>query len=323
MAHLTNTQKKSRNSFIALLIGIILVIAAIGYVLFGGITSKSAYLENQDFAKALATAMHKTARGVSKDDLAAVKYLEVSYDATNKQYSVALGDDEFVSKYEDFRALSDAASAAADSTADEAASEESADETTAAPTQEEITAAQEEVQKLAKTATFDGDDKSVFTDLQYFTGVDTISLSSVTVPDASIFAGFTNLRKGYFYSAGITDVSAFGNLDLDKIEELDFTGNTIEDWSALESIGDKVTVTNSYTIGTDDQGNQTLVPFVQNLTQYLEEQAKQAEEGADAGTDETTGDNADGATDDAADTTDTADNTTTPEASSDNAQYAE
>ena len=99
MANLTASQKKSRNKFIALIIGIIIVAAACAYVIYGGVTAKSNLLENQNFAKALSEVTGKTPLAISENDLAAVKYLEMSYDSTNKQYSLAVGYDDFMAEY--------------------------------------------------------------------------------------------------------------------------------------------------------------------------------------------------------------------------------
>ncbi len=269
MAHLTASQKKSRNKFIALLIGIVIVAAAIVYVVYGGLTSTSPIMANQDFADALSEAFGKTEASITEEDMAQVKYLELSYDATNKAYMLAVGYDDFIAAYDEYNEK-----------VDNLAEGETAPEAT--------------FTDLAKMVTFEGDEESDLSDVKFFTGVDTISLSSIPVTNEYI-GTLTNLRKGYFYSCGITDVSGFANLDLTKIEELDLTGNTITDWTALNSISDKVIVANYYTVEADEEGKQTLVPVTQTLTQYNEEQAKAEEEanaetaeGTDEGATETT-----------------------------------
>lgn len=321
MAHLSNSQKKSRNGFIALLVGILLILAATAYVLFEGITAKSAFLANQKLATALGETFSKRPMSVGKDDLAKVKYLSVSYNADDKQYSVQMGLDDFMTAYDKLVAKQEA-DKDADTTED-----------------------QQKLSGLIKSATFEGDENSVLTDLSYFTGLKSVALSSVpsidaatlkafsgveelslssvklasdasfadyknlktvsisssdalpedaltsfataetvalySVPltDTSVFSTYTNLKNGYFNSNGITDVSDFAKLDLDKIEALDFTGNTIADWTPLLGISDKVTVANYYTIEADENGQQQYVPVTQTLTQYIEEQAKNASEG--------------------------------------------
>ena len=71
MAKLTQSQKKSRNSFITLIIAIILVAAASFYVIFDGVTTKSDLFENKQLAKAFASVLDKKLpSSISKDDLA-------------------------------------------------------------------------------------------------------------------------------------------------------------------------------------------------------------------------------------------------------------
>jgi len=256
MANLTASQKKKRNDFVALLIGIIVVLAAIVLVTYAGIMAKSAYLVNGDLATALGEIHGEAVRSVSKEDLAAAKYVEVYYDAEYKQAAIAIGYDDFLAKY--YEAEN------SDATLDEAA------------------------QALLKSAVFEADDDSVFDDLKYFTGAEVINLINVKVTDPAMFSSFTSLKRGAFTSCGITDVSAFASLDLTKIEELNFSGNTIEDWTALESISDKVIVesyqtlelTEEGTIELDENGQFATTTVETTLTEHLAEKAAE-EEGTD------------------------------------------
>ena len=311
MANLTASQKKSRNKFIALIIGIIIVAAACAYVIYGGVTAKSNLLENQNFAKALSEVTGKTPLAISENDLAAVKYLEMSYDSTNKQYSLAVGYDDFMAEYT--KQLE--ANSADDAASDETAADENTDaENTAADTSADNTADTAndtsndnantdsvDLSTLVKSAVFKGTEDDVFADLKYFTGVETISVYGVKFPADFDFAVYKNLTRGYFGNAGITTVEKFAGLDLENIVSLDFSGNTIEDWSALESISDKVTVFSGYTIEADDDGNYQYVPYTQTLTDYLKEQADSADnadesaDNADENADAADGENADGA----------------------------
>ncbi len=252
MARLTATQKKKRNSFVALLIGILVVLAAIVYVVYAGVMSKSAFLENQDFATALSEVFGKSARSVSAQDLAGVKYLEIYHDTENDMCGLAIGDDEFLDKYNEAMASEDA---------------ENADTS---------------YYDLAKSSTFDADDNMVLADLKYFTGAEVLNLNMVTIADSSVLGEFKNLKRGTFASCGITDVSAFASLDLTKIEELNFSGNTISDWTALESIADKVIVNSSYSVEMGDDGNYTLVPVEITLADQLAEAEAENAEGEEA-----------------------------------------
>lgn len=323
MANLTASQKKSRNKFIALIIGIIIVAAACAYVIYGGVTAKSNLLENQNFAKALSKVTGKTPLAISENDLAAVKYLEMSYDSTNKQYSLAVGYDDFMAEYTKQLEAKNASDTASDETAadentdanaDNTAADAAADNTADAANDTSSDKANDDsvdLSTLVKSAVFKGTEDDVFADLKYFTGVETISVHGVKFPVDFDFGVYKNLTRGYFGNAGITTVETFANLNLENIESLDFSGNTIEDWSALESISDKVTVFSGYTVETGDDGNYQYVPYTQTLTDYLKEQADNANN-ADENADAADGENADGAdnaensdnTDAAADSTD-------------------
>lgn len=321
MANLTASQKKSRNKFIALIIGIIIVAAACAYVIYGGVTAKSNLLENQHFAKALSEVTGKTPLAISEKDLAAVKYLEMSYDSTNKQYSLAVGYDDFMTEYTKQLEASNADAQTADETALDESNGETAENTadsTAADSAADTTADTSgdstdsvDLSTLVKSAVFKGTEDDVFADLKYFTGVETISVYGVKFPADFDFGVYKNLTRGYFGNAGITSVEKFASLDLDSIESLDFSGNTVEDWSALESISDKVTVFSGYTIEAGEDGNYQYVPYTQTLTDYLAEQAANDAGNAD-GTDAENADGADSAADAAFDETENnSDNTET------------
>ena len=246
MANLSTTQKKKRNAFVALLAGIVVVLAAIVLVVYSGVMAKSAFLENQDFATALSQVFGKSARSVSAEDLANVKYFELYHDSEADMCAIAIGGDDFMAKYDEANAIEDNTDTS--------------------------------YYDLAKTATFEADDDFTFADLKYFTGAKVLNINNVAIEDQTVFGSFTELKKGYFTSCALTDVSAFASLDLTKIEELNFAGNEITDWSALESIADKVIVNSSYSVEMGEDGNYNLVPVEVTLA----EQMKQAEEAENA-----------------------------------------
>ena len=263
MATFTQTQKKKRNGFVALLIAILLVAAALFYVVYCGEMAKSSYLENADFATALGQALDKRVRSVSADDLAKVRYLQVTNDG--EHCSVFLGYDDFMEQYDKYMAQVDAAEAA------EANGEEVPEVTEQHP------------QIFAKSAQFDVKKDAVITldDVKYFTNAEVVNISGATV-DSALLGTFKNLEEGYFGSCGITDVSALATLDLTKIKELNLSGNNITDWSPLEAIAEKVIINSGYTIGDDGNGGYTLIPMETTLKDQMEEDAKAAEEAAKA-----------------------------------------
>ncbi len=267
MANLTGTQKKKRNQFAALLVAIVVVLAAIFYVVFSAFMAKSAFLENQDFASALSQAFGKSARSVSAEDMAKVKYVEIANNGENG--SVFLGYEDFIEQYDKYIAEVEAAQAA----------EEAGEEVP------EITA--EHPVSLAKSGTFEADEEITLNDVKYFTGAEVISLTSVGV-DAEALGQFSNVKKAYFSYCGIDNeavATLAEGLNLEQVEELVFMGSSVDDWSPLESISDKVTI-QSYGLQMTEDGQYTVVPQEQTLTEYLEAkaeaEAKAAEEEAKA-----------------------------------------
>lgn len=258
MAHLTGSQKKSRNKFIALLVAILVVAAAIFYVVYASVMAKSAYLENQDFATALATAFDKDARKVSQDDLSGVKYVEIYNDGSNT--SVFLGYDNFVEQYKKY-----VAEVEARTEAEEAGAEELPEITTEHPA------------ALAINGSFetDSDEELVLNDIKYFTGAEIVSFSGISF-DAAAMSQYKNLKEASFTYCSLTneDLAAIaGSIDLTKIEKLTFMGNSIDDWSPVESISDKVTIA-SYGYTIDENGQLAMTSNEQTLTEYLAAQAE-------------------------------------------------
>lgn len=271
MAQLSGTQKKQKNTFIVLLIAIVVVLAAIAYVLYGGLTSKSALLDNQDFAAALSETLGKAPAFIGESELANVKYLAVSYDANEKSAMVVTGGDEFVTRYEEYMAQVDAAAE-----------------------DEEVT--QPDLSAYVKMATFSSKEVPTLDDVKYFTGLKRIELSGISVSDSSVFAGMTGLTSGLISGCGLTEVNGLAGLDAEAVDTLYVTGNSIEDWSGLDYIADKVIVNSYYTPGFTEDGQLDFNNFQyveQTLTELKEEEAARAEDEENA--DNT--DNADDATD--------------------------
>ena len=262
MANFTSSQKKKRTGFVVLLIAILVVAAAIFYVVFSGEMAKSTLLENQDFATALGDALGKYPRSITEEDLAEVKYVEIYNDGTN--CGVYLGYDDFVAQYDKYMAQVDAAEEA------EKAGEEEIPEVT-----------EKHPVELAKAGVFEVDAETLsLNDVKYFTGAQIVNFTGFDI-DSSVISSFKNLKEGYFSANGLTDVSAFSELDLTKIEELSFMSNNITDWSPLESISDKVEII-SYGLQMTEDGQYTVVPQTMTLTEKLEADAKAAEEAAKA-----------------------------------------
>lgn len=262
MANLTKTQKKNRNKFIALLVAIVLVLAAIIYVGYSAFMAKSAFLDNQDFATALATALDKAERKVSKDDLAAVNFLEVIN--AGETAAVTLGDKTFTDNvYEKYL------------TAVEAAEKAEAENAETTPDIPELDTSS------LKTAEFEVDKNEALklSDMKYFSGVEVITVSGVDL-DAETLKSFANVKRATFDACDITDeeLAAFaGAINKEAVKEIVFSGASINDWAPLSDISDKVTISGYNFVPTED-GSYTVGLVEQTLTEYLAEQAAAEEE---------------------------------------------
>ena len=244
MAQLSGTQKKQKKSFIVMIIAIIVVLAAIAYVLFGGLTRTSSLIGNQKFATALSEVLGKAPAFISEEDLASVKYLALQ--KSDNEYYIAISkSSDFVDAYNKYSEDLDNG------------------------TETDV-----DIESLLKTSSFKAGDNDTFDEIKYFTGLDMIELISIALPDSSVFSGMTSLINARVYDCGLTEVNGFANLDADAVDKLYLVGNDVEDWSPLDYIQDKVTVTETYGIDVDEDGNYSLVPQSQTLREYYEAQAE-------------------------------------------------
>ena len=288
MAQLSGSQKKQQKTFVVLLVAIVVVLAAIAYIAYGELTAHSSLFEDQKFAEAIAKDLGKAPAFLKESDLAAVKYLGVSYDGS-ETVTVATGDDKFVDTYNEYVTKSEAG--------------------------EDVSSY--DFTKLVKTTTytFKGEEAPVIDDLKLFTGVRNIDIVGIHVTDSSVFAGMTGFETASFMSCGLTEVAGFAGIDTEKLVKLTLTGNNIEDWSPLDAVADKVIVSSGYTFTPSEDGTVDFNNMTYTETTLTEHYAKKAQEEANAAdnTDETdantdTADNADAPADNAEDAADNADN---------------
>ena len=253
MAQLSGTQTKQKKTFIALVVAIVVVAVAITFVLYGELTSRSSLLENQDFAAALSDNLGKAPAFLKESDLAAVKYLGVSYQSETVQ--VITGGNEFTSQYLEYLDKIEA--------------------------DEDVSGY--DLTKLVKISTFEAKEAPKLDDIKFFTGVEVLEVSGVTVSDSTIFSGMTSLVNGSVTGCELTEVKGFAGLNAETVKELNLSSNNVEDWSPLDYIKDKVIVSASYMLepsedGAIDFNNFTYVE--QTLTEYYEKQAEKAEDEA-------------------------------------------
>ena len=289
MAQLSGTQKKQQKTFVVLLVAIVVVLAAIAYIAYGELTAHSSLFEDQKFAEAIAKDLGKAPAFLKESDLAAVKYLGVSYDGS-ETVTVATGDDKFVDTYNEYVTKSEAG--------------------------EDVSSY--DFTKLVKTTTytFKSEEAPVIDDLKLFTGVRNIDIAGIHVTDSSVFAGMTGFETASFMSCGLTEVAGFAGIDTEKLVKLTLTGNDIEDWSPLDAVADKVIVSSGYMLTPNEDGTVDFNNMTYTETTLTEHYAEQAQDNTntdetDTNTDTTddTADNADAPADNA---DDTADNTDAP-----------
>lgn len=297
MANLSGTQKKKQNQFIALVIAIIVVVAAIAFVVVG----KYAFItfSNDTFESVLASALDAKADFISDSDLKDVKYFEFYNDGTN--LSVYLGDDDFLTKlaaYEDEQeAIADAEEAKqaeieeAKKAAEDAGEEFNEEEfvaTTVVP-EETVKHPAEETKNAVGTST---KAYEKLNDIKYFTSVKRMSVIGAEIDSAS-FKSLKNLTNATFDSCKFDSLDGFKALDLAKFESITFSNCTgISDWTPLESIADKVTVINYFPIDLGD-GNVQYYPMSYTLAEMLaeseaEETTETTDEATEDGAEETT-----------------------------------
>ncbi len=303
MANLSGTQKKKQNQFIALVIAILVVVAAIAFVIVG----KYAFItfSNDSFENVLASALDSKADFIPNSALKDVKYFEFYNDGTN--LSVYLGDDDFLTKlaaYEDEqKAIADAEEAKnteieeAKKAAEDAGEEFNEEEFVATTVVPEATVEHpaEETKNAVGTST---KAYEKLNDIKYFTSVKRMSVIGAEIDSAS-FKGLKNLTNATFDSCKFDSLDGFKALDLTKFESITFSNCTgINDWTPLESIADKVTVINYFPIDLGN-GNVQYYPMSYTLAEMLAEPEAEetettdeaTEDGAEENTEEVTEEN--------------------------------
>lgn len=89
---------------------------------------------------------------------------------------------------------------------------------------------------------FEYSENDSLSDLGRFKNVEMFELYDVKISDISFMKNYNSLICGYFLNNGITDISALEGYNPEYLAELDFSGNEISDWTAVEQIKDKIIV---------------------------------------------------------------------------------
>lgn len=269
MAHLTGSQKKKRNTFIALCVAIVLVIAAIALVVYNGLTVAS--FGNETVEKAVAESLggKNKAGSLKKDELAKYTYVELSnveLAPGSAQFNVALGKDDFVTALDAYTKASNEKNTKLDELYNEALEAKKAEKGDAEWTQEDQTAFDEayvapEVditvpeypEKLLKTASTDTSSAYVnMDDIKYFTGAKTVSILGGKV-DIKNLKGLKNLSELTITASKIENFEELAKLDYTKIKKVTIDvaceGYTENMLNALKPYGEKIYFAQYYNYG--------------------------------------------------------------------------
>lgn len=200
--------------------------------------------ENERLYNAVCYALMKDPTLVTQEDILNVKYLSIDLE-DNGEYTVLVGLSDYIDAY--FELVNN-------------------------PDDTEI---YKKLISLTRKASFENDEQDVFSDIAKFTKVNVFEYYDIPINDVSFLKNLNELYFGYFNSNGITDVSALSDYNPKTLRELDFTGNDIEDWSALEDIKDKVIVHYSVKEYDNGKGEKIQVPFELRLSEKIEQDKQQ------------------------------------------------
>ncbi len=220
--------------------------------------------ENNNLISALALAFEKDASQITADDCLKVRYLAVGKD-TESTYTLYTGFEDYSIAYF----------------------------TEIVKPQEEQNP--ENLMEYVKVVPLSYSEEDRFeNDLKLFKNVEIFEFYDIKISDVSFLNSFDNLYYGYFNGNGITDISSLEGFNPSTLRELDFTGNTINDWSALMHIADKVIVNYSSQTFTADDGTEFKIPsiiYLSDLTKSQKAENTQTDTSSDD-VQENAGDNA-------------------------------
>lgn len=203
--------------------------------------------ENEKLFSAVCRALGKESENITKEDILNIKYISIDRE-DNGEYSLYIGLHDYIDVY--FKL---------------------------AKNNGDIELSKKLI-SLAKKATFKcNKDEEVFSDIAKFTKVNVFEYYDIPVNDVSFLKDLDELYFGFFDNNGITDVSALSDYNPKYLKELDFTGNDIKNWSALEHIKEKVIVHFKMQEYDNGKGEKIQMPFVLTLEDKIK-QDKEREE---------------------------------------------
>ena len=173
----TISEKKNQKQFIAIVIACILVAAAIVYVVFAAVMSKSAFLTDQALADTLAKALGKPVRSVSEQDLSDIRVFAVMPNEKG-ELQLNIGYDDLIAEWEKARQ-------------DEAYEYDAND--------------------YFKTAVFKELPQSI-DDYRYLTGLKNFTDTSSPIQDTAIFNAMPELEAINAYLSADADLSPIGTI---------------------------------------------------------------------------------------------------------------
>ncbi len=281
---MANTKKSGNFGFVVTLILILVVIAAISFIVYDGVSSKSELLEDQAMADILSETLGKSQRSITEDDIATLEgFSAFNYQGYNFLTICLPGYSELISAEEiDNEALMahmkqfDLGQYNIESYADLKYFKGLKELILPAADFEDLSF----VTNMKQLETLYVDGVKVggeyFSDLSLVSGLENLktfsaygnnikdisALSSLTnlenlyldfnyIEDISPLSNLKNIKNLYLSYNLISDVTPLATLDADKVATVDLTGNKIEDWTAVDYLGDKV-IKVAKTEGSDD-----------------------------------------------------------------------
>jgi len=204
--------------------------------------------ENVNLLSGIANAMGKATSEVTQEDIEAIYYFSIGKENTG-DYTVYIG-------MQDYKNAVD----------------------------EGLDVSQEQSFFKKSVITIDAESESL-SDISKFKNLELFEIYNVPVTDVSFIKELSNLESGFLRDNGITDVSALEGYDTDKLKLLDFTENSISDWTPLYHIKEKVVVDNGCRFMTDENNLPVYVQVSQPI--YLADKVAMDEAKNEAPAEET------------------------------------
>ncbi len=282
---MANSKKNGTLGFVVTLILILVVIAAISYIIYDGISSKSTFIEDESMADILSETLGKSQRAVTEEDIATLEgfsafnfqgynflticlpgYSEIveaeevddaAIMAHMKQFDLNEYNIESYSDLKYFKGLKELILPSVDFEDVSFISDMKELETLYI---DGVTVGGEYINDLSlvsglenlRTFSAYGNNVTDISPLASLVNLENIYLDYNKIKDVSPLAGLKNIKNLYLTYNLISDITPLASLDAEKVSVVNLTGNNIDDWSSVEYLGDKLVKTADIPEGSDE-----------------------------------------------------------------------